>query len=85
MAKCSQPERPAASDVDPFSNEFLTDPFPFLEELRELGSVVYLARYGVWAVARHEQVVAVLRDHDTYSSASGAGLTNLKAKSSWRK
>ena len=32
------------SDSDPFSDEFLTDPFP---ALRDTGPAVYLSRYGV--------------------------------------
>ena len=53
------------SDLDPYSIEFLTDPFPFLSALRDVGPVVFLERYGVWAVSRHEWVerrVARLRD-----------------------
>ena len=44
------------SELDPFSDEFLADPFPFLDELREVGPVVHLDRYGAFAVARHDQV-----------------------------
>jgi hypothetical protein len=44
------------SEVDPFCREFFEDPFPAHEELRESGSVVRLSRYGVWAVARYDEV-----------------------------
>ena len=73
------------SQVDPFSDEFLADPFPFLEELREAGPVVYLDRYRVFAVARHEQVQAVLLDPRVFSSAAGTGLANFAVESPWRK
>ena len=33
----------SVSKVDPFSREFLTNPYPFHEELREAGPVVWLA------------------------------------------
>jgi hypothetical protein len=36
----------AVSHVDPFSDEFLGDPYPFHEVLRETGPVVWLERYG---------------------------------------
>ena len=54
----------AASDIDPFSEAFLTDPYPYHEQLRENGPVTYLDRYGVYAVARHADVVAVFSDFD---------------------
>jgi cytochrome P450 len=72
------------SDLDPYSIEFLTDPFPFLSALRDVGPVVFLERYGVWAVARHEWVERVLRDYETFSSAAGAGMANLKREEAWR-
>jgi hypothetical protein len=40
------------STVDPFSLESLANPYPFHEELREAGPVVWLERYGIWAMAR---------------------------------
>lgn len=73
------------SEVDPYSDEFLAGPFPFLAQLRDAGPVVYLDRYGVFAVARHEQVQAVLKDPLVFSSAAGAGITNFKTEKAWRK
>ena len=70
------------SDLDPYSIEFLTDPFRFLSALRDVGPVVFLERYGVWAVSRHEWVGFVLRDYETFSSAAGAGMANLKRERS---
>src|SRR5580658_6924510 len=62
-----------------------TDPFPFLDRIRDAGPVVHLDRYGVYAVARHEQVHAVLREPRVFSSAAGVGLTNIAAENPWRK
>jgi 4-methoxybenzoate monooxygenase (O-demethylating) len=73
------------SELDPFSDEFLADPFPFLDELREAGPVVHLDRYGAFAVARHDQVQAVLRDPQVFSSAAGTGLANIAVENPWRK
>lgn len=73
-----------SSDIDPFSDEFLGDPWPQLRELRELGPVFYLPKYGIWGVARHKEVFEVLRDHDSFSSASGVGYTNMKLDNPWR-
>lgn len=73
------------SDVDPFSTPFLTDPFPALRQLREAGPVVFLERYGVWAVAGHSEVQAALRDDEGFSSAAGVGVTNTNNEIPWRK
>jgi hypothetical protein len=73
------------SAVDPFSDGFLADPFPPLAELRDAGPVVYLERYGVFAVARHEQVSSVLRNPQAFSSAAGVGISNFATEKPWRK
>jgi 4-methoxybenzoate monooxygenase (O-demethylating) len=76
---------PPGCDIDPFSDEFLAGPFPFLDDIREAGPVVYLDRYGAYAVARHEQVHAVLREPRVFSSAAGVGITNFATEKPWRK
>jgi cytochrome P450 len=73
------------SQIDPFCDDFLADPFGYLTELRETGPVVYLDRYGVYAVARHEQVQAVLKNPGVFSSAAGVGLTHFGRDQAWRK
>jgi len=72
------------SDADPFSAAFFEDPHPIHEELREAGPVVWLARYNVWAVARYEQVYAMLNDWQTFSSAAGVGLQDFRKEKPWR-
>lgn len=74
-----------SSDLDPYSDEFLADPFPSLAEARALGPVVFLERYGVYMVANHAEGQAVLRGHQRFSSASGTGLANVVKEASWRK
>jgi hypothetical protein len=46
--------------IDPFSAEFLGDAYPFHEQLREAGPVVWLERYECWGMARYEQVHVTL-------------------------
>src|SRR5947209_13829198 len=70
--------------ADPFSVENLIQPHALHEQLREAGPVVYLAHYGVWAMARYEEVNASLKDWETFSSAAGAGLTNFRKEKPWR-
>ena len=72
------------SDLDPFSPEFRADPFAFYAELRALGPIVWLERYGIWVVSHYEQVRAVLTDYDVFSNAGGGGLTNYFEVPPWR-
>lgn len=72
------------SQIDPFSDEFLTNPHRYHEELREAGPVVWLEKYGVWSMARHEQVHAVLSDWETYCSSAGVGLSDFLKEKPWR-
>src|SRR5580658_1073419 len=74
----------ASSDIDPFSREFLTDPYPFHQELRELGPVVRLTRYDVWAVTRYEQVSAILNNWEVFGSGGGVGIANFHKEGNWR-
>jgi 4-methoxybenzoate monooxygenase (O-demethylating) len=73
-----------ASDIDPFSREFLSDPYPHHEQLRDLAPVVHLPRYDVWAVTRYEQVNAILNDWETFGSGGGVGLANFHKEGNWR-
>jgi len=75
----------AFSDADPFSPEFRSDPFAAYAGLRELAPIVWLRRYGVWTVARHEQVREVLIDWKQFSNAGGGGLRNYFIDKPWRR
>lgn len=73
-----------AIDIDPFSLEFLLDPYPRHEALREAGPVIWLSTYGIWASARFTEVQAALQDWQTFSSASGVGLADFSKETPWR-
>lgn len=80
---------PAPADVpevdhDPFSDETLTNPYPMHEALREAGPVAWLPQYGVYAVARYEEVVHVLQNHEIFVSGRGVGLSDYKKNKPWR-
>ena len=72
------------STVDPFSHGFLNDPYPHHEALREAGPVVWLEQYGIWTMARHEQVRDALTDWQTYCSSAGVGLSDFRKEPPWR-
>lgn len=73
-----------SSDLDPFSTTFRADPFAHYAQLRALGPVVWLERYGIWCVTRYALVREVLSDWQTYSNAGGGGLTNYFKVKPWR-
>lgn len=72
------------SHVDPFSDDFFADPYPFHQQLREAGPVVRLERYGIYAMARHAQVQPALNDWNTFISGAGAGIQHLRKAKAWR-
>ncbi|HZE54806.1 MAG TPA: cytochrome P450 [Bradyrhizobium sp.] len=72
------------STADPFSHAFLRDPYPHHQALREAGPVVWLKQYGIWAMARHEQVRDALTDWQTYCSSAGVGLSDFRKEPPWR-
>ncbi|KRA24512.1 cytochrome [Microbacterium sp. Root61] len=73
-----------ASAIDPFSMEFLSDPLPYHEVLREAAPVVRLDAYGVYAMARYAEVHAALVDWQTFESGAGVGVANFRMEKPWR-
>ncbi|MBV9462560.1 MAG: cytochrome P450 [Bradyrhizobium sp.] len=74
----------AVSSVDPFSHAFLENPYPHHEAMREAGPVVFLEHYGIWAMARHQEVRDALTDWQTYCSGAGVGLSDFRKEPPWR-
>jgi cytochrome P450 len=71
-------------DFDPFSREFFDNPYPAHERMREAGPVVWIPRYHVWAMARHDEVHGALNDWQTYCSSRGVGLSDFAKEKPWR-
>ena len=71
-------------DVDPFSIEFFEDPHRIHAALREAGPVVWLTRWSVFAVARYQEVQAVLHDWQTFCSRRGVGMSDFAKEKPWR-
>ncbi|MBK4739354.1 cytochrome P450 [Noviherbaspirillum pedocola] len=83
-ARNINPDAPV-SDFDPYAEDVLRDPWPYYQQLREVGPAIWLERYGALAFFRHEQVHAILSDPYTYCSSAGVGLTNFRTETPWRK
>jgi cytochrome P450 len=63
-------------DLDLFSDENLTDPYPVYERFRAAGPVVYLSAIDAYALARYDDVRSGLGDHETFISGRGIGLSD---------
>jgi cytochrome P450 len=63
---------------DPFSATFFDDPYDTYRALRDHAPVYQDARYGFWALSRFEDVAAAHRDWQTFSSAHGVTLHDLR-------
>lgn len=70
--------------IDPFSDDFLADPYAHHAALREAGAVVWLESIGVYGIARHAEVQAALRDPETFCSGRGVGLADFAHEEPWR-
>lgn len=75
---------PAAASIDPFDLQFLADPLPYHAILRDAAPVVRLEKYGVYAMARYDEVHAALVDWQSFQSAAGVGLSNFRHEKPWR-
>ncbi len=72
-------------NFDPYAEEHLIDPYPMHEAVREAGPVVRLTPYpSLVALARHEQVQAVLQNHTSFISGAGVGLSNFNLEAPFR-
>lgn len=56
-------------EFDPTSPAQREDPFTVLAQARREQPVFFAEPLGLWVVTRHEDVLTVLKDHRTYSSA----------------
>jgi cytochrome P450 len=59
------------SDLDPYTDEALLDPWPTYTELQDLGPAVWLSKYEMFALVRHESVVKALQDPSSFPSSFG--------------
>ncbi len=75
---------PHSLSTDPFSTETLRDPFPFQHELRDAGDVVWLEKYGIYAVGGFAETKRVLSEHALFTTTAGVGLSDIRDPNSWR-
>src|SRR3979411_607915 len=64
-------EKVPTSTLDPYTDQALLNPSPLYRELREIGPVVWLQKYGMFALTRYDVVVKALRDWEAFASSVG--------------
>jgi cytochrome P450 len=61
---------PPTADLDAlFAPDVIADPYPLFARLREEDPVHWNAAYQLWVVTRYDDVVAMVRNHEAFSSA----------------
>jgi len=83
MTKLAPPDDIPVLDDDPFSEATLADPYAYHQRLRDAGPLVWLSKYGFYAVGRYEEAKAVLGDWKQYTSARGVGVTDFAKEEPW--
>ncbi len=85
MPQDAAPPRGApASDIDPFTPKNILAPYTWHDELRELGPMVWLSRYGCYFAPRYAEVYNIIADYQTFCSSAGVGFTNFNKETPWR-
>jgi cytochrome P450 len=59
------------STMDPYADQALLNPWPLYRELREMAPAVWLEKYAMFALTRHDSVVKALRDWAAFPSSFG--------------
>lgn len=66
----------ATSDIDLWSDENLSNPYPAYAKLRDQAAVVKLEQSGVYALTRYEEIRAALGDWASFSSEKAVGFND---------
>lgn len=64
---------------DPFSNDFFNAPYATYRRLRDEEPVYYNERYDFYALTRHADVAAAIKDFETFSSSRGVDLEMVQS------
>jgi cytochrome P450 len=63
---------------DPFSQQYFENPFDIYRRMRDEAPIYYDAKEDFYAISRHDDVSAALKDHDSFSSSRGCDLAMVK-------
>ncbi len=65
-------------DLDPIPQTIADDPHPIYRVLREDEPVHYVEKRDLWVLSRHEDVLAAIKDPETFTSADGVVPSGFK-------
>jgi cytochrome P450 len=71
--------REAAAYWDPYDRAVCADPYPSLRRLREEQPLYYNDKYDFYALTRYDDIMSAFMDGQTYSSARGDIMEQIKA------
>lgn len=71
MKNRSQSLQAPEYDIDFYADAVVREPLPHYARMRALGAVVWLPRHACYALTRHAEVRAALRNHADFISGSG--------------
>jgi 4-methoxybenzoate monooxygenase (O-demethylating) len=75
---------PPAFEWDPWTIENLVDPYPMNHALRETAPVVWLPKYNMYAVGRHEECKVVLSDYSRFMTSAGITMYDIRKAGLYR-
>ncbi len=64
---------------DPFSSDFFNSPYATYRRMRDEEPVYYSENYDFYALTRHADVVAAIKDPETFSSSRGVDLAMVQS------
>jgi cytochrome P450 len=60
---------PVDEDFDPLSEDYLQDPYAYYARFRHEAPVFFAPKIGMWVVSRYEDILAIVKDPETFSNA----------------
>lgn len=64
-------ERAPSSDIDPYEDDVLLNPWPMYDTLRDMGPAVWLEKHNMYALTRYDSVLAALQNDEAFPSRFG--------------
>ena len=65
------------AEYDPYSYDIHEDPYPAYKLLRDEAPLYHNERLGFWALSRHGDVIATLKDTQRFTNKHGVALETL--------
>jgi cytochrome P450 len=67
-------------EFDPVSQEYFDNPYEIYRRMRDEAPLYYDEREDFYALTRHADVAAALKDHESFSSSRGCDLAMVRSE-----